>query len=154
MATGHRLLHVEDDDSVAFLLQASLDEIGASISVYRVSDGEQALAFLRKSGVYNEAALPEMILLDLNLPKVDGWEVLKEIHADRVLRTIPVVVCSASSRKEDAERALSAGARRYIVKPAKFSVWLDEIKSALASFLPPSGGGRIILESGPRASRL
>jgi two-component system response regulator len=137
MTTGHHLLHVEDDDSVAFLLQASLDEIGASISVYRVSDGEQALAFLRKSGAYNEAAQPEIILLDLNLPRVDGWEVLKEIQADKVLRAIPVVVCSASSRQEDRERALSSGARRYIVKPAKFSVWLEEVKSALASFLPP-----------------
>ena len=153
MVTGHRLLHVEDDDSIAFLLRASLDEIGAAISVYRVSDGEQALAFLRKSGVYQEASQPEIILLDLNLPKVDGWEVLREIQADQTLRAIPVVVCSASSRKEDRERALAAGARRYIVKPAKFSSWLEEIRSALASFLPPHSA-RIPLESSPGASRL
>jgi CheY-like chemotaxis protein len=133
---GRRLLHVEDDDSFAFLLRAALDEIGASISVYRVSDGEQALAFLHRSGVYQEAVPPELILLDVNLPRVDGWEVLHEIQRNEALRAIPVIVCSASRRKEDRERALSAGARRYVVKPAKFSLWLDEVKSALTSFLP------------------
>jgi len=133
---GRRLLHVEDDDSIAFLLRAALDEIGASISVYRVSDGEQALAFLHRSGVYQQAAPPELILLDINLPKVNGWEVLQEIQQNEILRTIPVIVCSASPRGEDRERALSAGARRYVVKPAKFSLWLDEVKSALTSFLP------------------
>ena len=153
MITGRRLLHVEDDDSIAFLLRASLDEIGLSVSVYRVSDGEQALAFLRRSGIYKEATKPEMILLDLNLPKVNGWEVLKEIQQDDTLRAIPVVVCSASSRKEDRERALAAGALRYIVKPAKFSAWLEEVKSALASFLPPQTGS-MLLESGPHARRL
>jgi len=152
MITGRRLLHVEDDDSIAFLLRASLDEIGLSVSVYRVSDGEQALAFLHRSGIYKEATKPEMILLDLNLPKVNGWEVLKEIQQDDTLRTIPVVVCSASSRKEDRERALASGARRYIVKPAKFSAWLEEVKSALASFLPPQTGP-MLLESGPHARR-
>lgn len=149
MVSEHRLLHVEDDDSIAFLLRTALDIIGASISVYRVSDGEQALAFLRKSGIYREASQPQMILLDLNLPKVDGWEVLKEIQNDEALREIPVVVCSASPRLEDKERALSAGARRYVVKPAKFSLWLDEVKSALASFLPAQAP---CLESGPGAS--
>ena len=129
-------MHVEDDDSIAFLLRAALDEIGASISVYRVSDGEQALAFLHKSGVYREAAPPELILLDINLPKVDGWEVLEEIQRDETLRSIPVVMCSASPRREDRERALSSGARRYVVKPAKFNLWLDEVKSALMSYLP------------------
>jgi CheY-like chemotaxis protein len=133
---GRRLLHVEDDDSIAFLLRAALDEIGASISVYRVSDGEQALAFLHRSGAYQEAVPPELILLDINLPRVDGWEVLHEIQRNEALRAIPVIVCSASQRNEDRERALSAGARRYVVKPAKFSLWLDEVKSALTSFLP------------------
>ena len=137
---GRRLLHVEDDDSIAFLLRAALDEIGASISVYRVSDGEQALAFLHKSGAYREAAPPELILLDINLPKVDGWEVLEEIQRDETLRSIPVVMCSASPRREDRERALSSGARRYVVKPAKFNLWLDEVKSALTSYLPPLSG--------------
>jgi CheY-like chemotaxis protein len=79
---------------------------------------------------------PELILLDINLPKVDGWEVLQEIQRDETLRAIPVIVCSASPRKEDRERALSGGARRYVVKPAKFNLWLDEVKSALTSYLP------------------
>jgi CheY-like chemotaxis protein len=131
-----RLLHVEDDDSVAFLLRAALDEIGATISVYRVSDGEQALAFLHQSGLYREAVQPELILLDINLPKIDGWDVLQAIQRDETLRAIPVIVCSASPRREDRQRALSGGAQRYVVKPAKFSLWLDEIRSAVASFLP------------------
>jgi CheY-like chemotaxis protein len=130
------VLHVEDDDSIAFLLRAAISEIGAPISVYRVSDGEQALAFLHQCGAYHEAAAPELILLDINLPKVDGWEVLQEIQRDETLRSIPVVMCSASPRREDRERALSAGARRYVVKPAKFNLWLDEVKSALTSYLP------------------
>jgi CheY-like chemotaxis protein len=130
------VLHVEDDDSMAFLLRAALDEMGASISVYRVSDGEQALAFLHQSGLYRDAVKPELILLDLNLPKVDGWEVLQAIQQNETLRAIPVIVCSASPRGEDQARALSAGARRYVVKPAKFNLWLDELRSALTSFLP------------------
>jgi CheY-like chemotaxis protein len=121
---------------MAFLLRAALDEIGASISVYRVSDGEQALAFLHQSGLYRGATKPELILLDINLPKVDGWEVLQTIQQDETLRAIPVIVCSASPRGEDRDRALSSGASRYVVKPAKFNLWLDELRSALTSFLP------------------
>ncbi|HMJ22054.1 MAG TPA: hypothetical protein VK513_09100, partial [Terriglobales bacterium] len=62
------LLHVEDEDASAYLLRAALDAAGIGVSVYRVSDGEQALAFLNKSGVYQKARQPDLVVLDLNMP--------------------------------------------------------------------------------------
>ena len=111
------LLHVEDEDSSACLFRTALGHAGIAVSVYRVSDGEQALAFLNRLGPYLTARRPELVVLDLNMPGVNGWEVLLKIRANDDLQKIPVVVLSTSSRSEDKTRAFSLGARRYVVKP-------------------------------------
>ena len=130
------LLHVEDEDSSACLFRTALDYAGIAISVYRVSDGEQALAFLNRCGIYKMARRPELIVLDLNMPRVDGWTVLSNLQDSDDLQTIPVVVLSTSWQPEDQMRAFSLGARRYVVKPHDFKSLVELSASICAEFLP------------------
>lgn len=130
------LLHVEDEDPSACLFRKALDHAGIVISLYRVSDGEQALAFLNKLGPYVTAKRPELVVLDLNMPRVNGWEVLSKIRANDDLQKIPVVVLSTSSQSEDQTRAFSLGARSYIVKPPDFFGLVREVESICADFVP------------------
>ena len=130
------LLHVEDEDSSACLFRTALDHADIAVSVYRVSDGEQALAFLNRLGPYVTARRPELVVLDLNMPRVDGWTVLLKTRANDDLQKIPVVVLSTSSRSEDETRALSLGARRYVVKPPDFYGLVREVESICADFVP------------------
>lgn len=129
------ILHVEDDDATAFLFRAALDEVDLPVSVHRVCDGEQALAFLAQSGVYKTARRPELIVLDLHLPKVDGWEVLSHIQARDNLRTIPVVVLGTSDDQEDRGRAFLLGAQQFVPKPRSFDELVREIEKTARMFL-------------------
>lgn len=122
------ILHVEDEDAAAYLLRAAIDEAGLPLNIYRVSDGEQALAFLHQTHPYIDALAPDLIFLDLNLPRVDGWSVLHQIKANAALRGIPVVVLSTSSAGVHKQRALDLGAQFYVTKPHSFDVFLEEIK--------------------------
>ena len=130
------LLHVEDEDSSACPFRAALDHAGIAASVYRVSDGEQALAFLNRSGIYKVARRPELIVLDLNMPRVDGWTVLSNLQASNDLQTIPVIVLSTSRQPEDQVRALLLGASRYIIKPHDFDSLVEVATFICAEFLP------------------
>jgi two-component system, chemotaxis family, response regulator Rcp1 len=130
------LLHVEDEDASACLFRTALDRAHIVVSVYRVSDGEQAMAFLNQSGMYQLGVAPNSFVLDLNMPRVDGWTVLLKIRASDVLQKIPVVVLSTSAEPEDQERALLLGARRYVVKPPDFDGLVRDVKWICASFLP------------------
>ena len=85
-----------------------------------VNDGEELLSFLRRTGPYADAPRPGLILLDLNMPKMDGREALKEIKGDPALRSIPVVVLTTSSQEEDILRSYDLGANSYITKPVTF----------------------------------
>jgi CheY-like chemotaxis protein len=116
-----------------------LDQAGVGVSVYRVSDGEQALAFLNQAGIYQMARRPELIVLDLNMPRIDGWTVLSSIQANDELQTIPIVVLSTSLRQEDQRRALALGARRYICKPSTFDKLVRDVESICADFLLLAG---------------
>ena len=129
------LLHVEDEDGSAFLFRRAVREAGFAALVFRVSNGEQALAFLRKSGPYVDAERPHLMVLDLNLPKIDGLAVLSRIRGDEALKSLPVVVLSTSSRPADKEKAFSLGALHYIVKPDNFDELTQQVKSACAVFL-------------------
>jgi len=129
------LLHVEDEDGSAYLFRRAVREAGFSALVFRVSNGEEALAFLRRSGPYADAERPHLMVLDLNLPKIDGLSVLRRISNDEALRSIPVVVLSTSSRQTDKEKAFSLGARHYIVKPDNFEELTERVKTACAAFL-------------------
>ncbi len=111
-----------------------------------VRDGQQALDYLYHQGVYGVpemAPRPGMILLDLNLPKVSGWEVLRRIKEDKGLKSIPVVVLTVSNREEDIHLCYKLGVNTYIQKPVEFKAFLRVINTiqeywGLAALLPPA----------------
>ena len=127
------VLYVEDDDAAYLLLRLTLEEADAPIELHRAIDGEQALAFLRQNAPFENAARADLILLDLNLPKKGGMEVLADVKADERLNSIPVVVFSSSSRTVDKNRSLELGAKEYLVKPSSFDQFVESVKRACAA---------------------
>jgi DNA-binding response OmpR family regulator len=124
------LLYVEDEDAAVFLLETAIKEAAIDVALYRVADGEEALAFLRKTGEYREMPRPDMVLLDLNLPRKNGLEVLSEMRDSQELRSLPVVVFTSSSLAIDKRKSLALGAQDYITKPASFDGFVAAVKSA------------------------
>jgi CheY-like chemotaxis protein len=114
------VLLVEDDPGDVVLIREAFDEkkVGNRLSV--VSDGVDAMAFLRREGEYAEAPRPDLILLDLNLPRKNGREVLEEIKGDPELRLIPVIVLTTSEAEEDIVRSYELHANAYVTKPVDF----------------------------------
>lgn len=135
------LLYVEDEDAAVFLLETALKEVGIQLKLYRVSDGEQALAFLRGAGAYEKAPRPDLILLDLNLPRKNGLEVLSEMQNDPRLRDIVVIVFTSSALSSDRRKSLALGAREYITKPSSFDGFVQAVKNACSLF--PSSAGSV-----------
>jgi CheY-like chemotaxis protein len=129
------LLHVEDDDASAFLFRLALDEAEIPASVYRVSDGEQALDFLRKTGRYQKARTPALLVLDLNLPKLDGWAILAERQKSRDLQAIPVLVLSTASAQQNQTRAFALGVQHYLEKPFDFDLLVQQARTYCGPFL-------------------
>jgi len=113
-----RILHVEDNIGDVRLIAEAIRETGRDHEIAVAFDGVEALDYLHRRGHYADAWRPELILLDLNLPKKGGIEVLAEINADKELRQIPVVVLTSSSAPQDINRAYALNANRYITKPA------------------------------------
>ena len=111
------VLLVEDNEGDVRLTQEALKEGKLLIHLNVVRDGLQAISFLRREGTYAEAPLPDLILLDLNLPRKDGREVLQEIKADPVLMHIPVVVLTTSAAESDVLTTYGLHANCYITKP-------------------------------------
>jgi two-component system, chemotaxis family, response regulator Rcp1 len=124
------LLYVEDEDAAAFLLETALKEASIDVTLYRVADGEDALAFLRKAGIYKSMPRPDLVLLDLNLPRKGGLEVLSELKDSQELNSLAVVVFTSSSLANDKRRAMALGAQEYITKPASFEGFVAAVKSA------------------------
>jgi CheY-like chemotaxis protein len=124
------LLYVEDEDAAVFLLETALKEVRITVELYRVSDGEQALAFLRRSGAYQAAPKPDLILLDLNLPRKNGLEVLAEMKDSNGLRDITTIVFTSSALQSDKKKSLALGAQQFITKPATFDGFIEAVKSA------------------------
>ena len=111
------ILLVEDNAGDARLAREALREAKVRNNLTWLSDGEEALAFLRRKGKYSNAPRPDLILLDLNLPRKDGREVLSEIKADDNFRRIPVVILTTSQAEEDILKAYHLNANCYIPKP-------------------------------------
>lgn len=130
----HALLHVENEDATAFIFGAAVAQAHILVSVYRVSDGEQALIHLRLEP-FAAVTRTDLVFLDLNMPRVNGWQVLAAMRDDKNLRSIPVVVLTTSCQRADRERAYELGARHYITKPATFDVLVAEVTSACQQFL-------------------
>ncbi len=148
MDSNHRspktVLYVEDSADDFSLFELASRKCGTPFSLQHASDGEEALAYLSGTGPYanrDEFPFPDLVLLDLKLPRLDGFEVLNWIRKNPPTRTLPVVVLAGSSFRADIRRALELGANSYAAKPAKFEelvvlidqiadVWLAEEKVA------------------------
>ncbi|HUC97377.1 MAG TPA: response regulator [Candidatus Polarisedimenticolaceae bacterium] len=124
-----QVLLVEDNPGDVRLTKEALKEGKLLNQLMVVGDGVEALSFLRKEGIYADALQPELILLDLNLPKKDGREVLAEIKADPNLRRIPVVVLTTSSSEEDILKIYDLHANCYITKPVDLEQFMGVVKS-------------------------
>ncbi len=123
------ILLVEDSPSDADLTFEALSEAKGSNRLTVVEDGVQALEFLRRRNEFADAHRPDLILLDLNLPRRDGREVLEELKSDAALRSIPVVVLTTSKAEQDVSRAYELQANCYITKPVEFSKFLEIVRS-------------------------
>jgi CheY-like chemotaxis protein len=123
------VLLVEDNPGDVQLTQIALEDSKISVNLNVARDGVEAMAFLRKEQEYKGMPTPDIILLDLNLPRKDGREVLAEIKEDRILRRIPVVVLTTSGSEEDVLRAYNLCANCYITKPVDFDQFVKIVHS-------------------------
>jgi CheY-like chemotaxis protein len=121
------VLLVEDDPGDVLITREAFEHHQIRNNLHVVGDGEQAMNFLRKTGAYADVPTPGLILLDLNLPRRNGLEVLAELKSDTELLTIPVVVLTTSQAPEDVLRSYSLHANAYISKPADFDEFVDAI---------------------------
>jgi chemotaxis family two-component system response regulator Rcp1 len=124
-----KLLLVEDDPGDVELTKEGLQEAKMLIDLHVVDDGIKALQYLRKQGPYADVVTPDIILLDLNLPKKDGREVLLDIKSDEVLKSIPVVVLTTSDADKDIAKCYSLGANCYITKPVGFEGFMKMVRA-------------------------
>jgi CheY-like chemotaxis protein len=122
------VLLVEDDPGDALMTQEAFEHHKIRNKLHVVKDGVEALAFLRREGVFADAPRPGLILLDLNLPRKDGREVLAEVKADAELRSIPVVVLTTSDAEEDILRSYRLHANAYVTKPVDFDRFIEVVR--------------------------
>jgi CheY-like chemotaxis protein len=123
------ILLVEDNPGDVRLTREALREGKVRNNLYVVSDGVEALEFLRRQGQHTDAARPDLILLDLNLPRKDGREVLQDIKSDPALRHIPVVVLTSSQADQDIIRAYDLHANCYVTKPVDFEQFIHVVRT-------------------------
>lgn len=124
-----RVLLVEDSPTDLLMTREALDRSKVLLDVHAVDDGEKTIEFLRRRGKYSNAPRPDLIILDLNLPKKDGREVLAEIKADPDLKSIPVVILTTSKADEDVARAYESHANCFITKPVGFANFQEVMRS-------------------------
>lgn len=142
------ILLVDDNDDDVVLLEESLKDSKFVNLLHVVRDGEEALAFLRRLPPYQTASPPGLVLLDINMPKMNGFEVLSAMKADPDLKAIPVVMLTTSTRDEDIVRSYDGGACSFVSKPVSFESLKEVIKQfslywSLVAVVPPSRcGGR------------
>lgn len=122
------VLLVEDDPGDVLMTREAFEDNKLRNRLSVVSDGVSALEFLRKEGEHVEAPTPDLILLDLNLPRMDGREVLQALKADADLRSIPVVVLTTSEAEEDVVRSYSLHANAYVTKPVDFDRFIEVVR--------------------------
>jgi two-component system, chemotaxis family, response regulator Rcp1 len=139
------ILLVEDNPGDVRLTQEALRDAKVRNRMKTVPDGVEAMAFLRQTGRYAGLPRPDMILLDLNLPRKSGLEVLREVKADKDLRSIPVVVLTTSQAEEDIVNSYDLHANAYIAKPVELDQFLSVVKAIEGFWLEivrlPSNGG-------------
>lgn len=129
------ILLVEDNPGDIRLTREAFQEVQVHGNLHVVRDGDQALAFVHRQGAYADVPRPALILLDLNLPKKNGFEVLAAIKAHESLRLIPVVILTTSSAEEDIARSYELHANSYITKPADWDQFSAMIRSTAEYWL-------------------
>lgn len=129
------LLLVEDDPGDVLMTREALSDSKLLNNLNVVDNGEQALAFLRRQGDFADAPRPDLILLDLNLPRLDGREVLAIVKEDPDLRTIPIVVLTTSDAEEDVIRSYNLHANAYVTKPVDFDTFVSVVRQVDEFFL-------------------
>ncbi|MBO2449118.1 response regulator [Actinomadura barringtoniae] len=122
------VLLVEDDPGDVLLTTEAFEHNKVKNNLHVVNDGEQAMAFLRREDKYADSPRPDLILLDLNLPRKDGREVLEEIKGDAELRSVPVVVLTTSEADEDILRSYNLHANAYVTKPVDFDQFIQVVR--------------------------
>jgi CheY-like chemotaxis protein len=122
------VLLVEDDAGDVLMTREAFEHYKIRNTLHVVTDGEQALQFVRRQGDFADAPRPGLIMLDLNLPRRDGLEVLAEIKADPELRLIPVVILTTSQAEEDIIRSYALHANAYVSKPVDFERFIEVIR--------------------------
>lgn len=147
--TGRRatVLLVEDDADHAFLTAEALNDAHVLVDLHHVERGDHCLAFLRREPPWRDAPRPDLILLDLHLPRVNGYEVMEAIAADQALRRIPVIVLTSSSNGTDRERMEALGCSAFVTKPMDFGSFARAV-SRLADYwfelvVQPGGAGAL-----------
>jgi CheY-like chemotaxis protein len=123
------ILLVEDNPGDARLTFEALKDGRIVNNIHHVTDGEQAMQFLRKQGPFVDAPTPDIVLLDLNLPRKNGREVLQDMKTEETLRGIPVVALTTSSARDDVNACYALGANAYVVKPVEFDRFLDVVRA-------------------------
>jgi chemotaxis family two-component system response regulator Rcp1 len=123
------ILLVEDNPADVLLTAEALREGGVSHELNVVNNGTDAIAYVRSQGKYSDSVLPDIILLDINLPKKNGFEVLAELKEDPELKRIPVIILTTSSAKQDIAKAYDLHANCYIVKPIELDDFFGILKS-------------------------
>ena len=124
-----KVLIVEDNEADVNLTLAALWEAGVSNEMQVVQNGEEASAYLRRAGRFPGFPLPDLVLLDLNLPNKGGFEILEEMKADPYLKSIPVVVISGSDQERDIAQAYNLQAAAYLVKPLNVDDYFSAIRA-------------------------
>jgi len=122
------VLLVEDDPGDVLLIKEAFEFNKVHNNLNVVSDGEQALDYLRRQGEHSAALRPDLVLLDLNLPRKDGREVLAEVKQDPELRTIPIVVLTTSEAEEDVLKSYQLHANAYVTKPVDFERFVSIVR--------------------------
>jgi CheY-like chemotaxis protein len=122
------VLLVEDDPGDVLMTREAFDDYKINNTLHVVDNGVDAVSFLRREGEYTDAPIPDLILLDLNLPRMDGREVLAEVKNDPRLCSIPVVVLTTSQAEEDVLRSYQLHANAYVSKPVDFEQFINVVR--------------------------
>lgn len=122
------VLMAEDNPDHVFLTRESFRDAKLRVDLYDVDNGEKCLAFLRRQPPYEDAPWPDLLLLDINMPRVDGYEVMKEIHDDPALRSLTVIVLTTSASLVDVNRMYALGCKSYLLKPVDYEGFTAAIR--------------------------
>ncbi len=141
MDTTATILLVEDEPADAHLTRMAFEEAGVTVDLHHVSHGLEALDFLYRRPPYMEAPRPALILLDLNMPRMNGYEFLDALRGDATLADIPVVVLTTSDVERDLEATRDRGAADYIVKPVDLDVFCHRMSRLAHEWRLPQSGG-------------